>query len=341
LKWNKINRAKTVKLAAITVVLFQTLLNFPIANAGSKVELAYDNGNAGGLFTLTTGGLGEVGLGVHFSTRDTIMLGSNETTISKIRMYTSSNTFCWRIQNWNATAKQPGSTIIANGTTTATHEGWLDIDVGPLNVSRDFFVGIYNSTPSGNVTLSWDDSTNASRSIVISPGVSVKVDKNFLLRVIVDIPVNLQDIMVKIEELETEVEINQYLIDEMNNTLNMQLSTLTQYYGDLNGTFQELNNTFISRLDYLTQSCENVSQTVIEINAKIGEPSSTVFSDLEEILSKLDMILKRLGLPVGGSVLPIGEVKLILETMSDNLNAMVLLALFGVAVTWIARKQSG
>ncbi len=392
---------KMVKISVLSIILVQSLLSLPITYAGSKVELSYDNGNPSVEFTVTSGASGELGLGVHFSTSNLIMLGTNETTVSRIRMYTSPGSYIWRILDWNETGDQPGSTILATGSCTATETGWLEVDVGPVNVSREFFVGIYNSTPTGDATLFMDNSNNTGRTRVISPTIPIEVTNNWLLRVIVDLPVNLQDVMIKLDDMEsrlidleadlqflgmylilglnatlsdlqdnltqscenlnqTILEMNHTIISRLDNltcpvmpepvcpicgngtntTLIMQLGNLTQSCEDFNETLLSLNTTLTSRLDNLTQSCENVSQTVIEINTKIGEPNSTVFSELEEILSKLDLLLERLGLAVGGTIIPVRELRLVLEAMSDNLNTVIIMALFGIAVTWIARKQT-
>jgi hypothetical protein len=392
LKKNGNKLVKMVKISVLSIVLVQSLLFLPTTYAGSKVELAYDDGTTSIALTLDTGGVGEVGSGVHFSTINTLMLGTNETTVSGIRMYTVPGSYVWRILDWNETGDKPGSSVFASGSCTATETGWLEVDVGPVNVSREFFVGIYNSTPGGNVSLYMDNSNNTGRTRVISPGVPIVVSNNWLLRVIVDLPVNLQDVMSKLDDMEIRLieleadlqflgmylmfglnatlsdlqdnltqsceelngtlqEMNHTIISRLDNltlscgngtntTLSIQLSNLTQSCEDFNETLLALNSTLTSRLDNLTQSCENVSQTVIEINAKIGEPSSTVFSDLEEILSKLDLLLERLGLAVGGTIIPVRELKLVLDTMSENLNTVIILTLFGIAVTWIAKKQT-
>ena len=377
-------------------ILFQMQLGSQVAKgAGTELELAYDNGNPSDAFTLGSNGTDKVGLGVHFTSSNLVRVCTNETKISRIRVYTNPGTFIWRIQDWNENTALPGSTVLASGSATASEKGWLDIVVLAENVPREFFIGIYNSTDSGNVTLYFDNSPDVGRARIIISDSQAIISENFLVRAVVDIPYTLEDIMTINQMINCIVQNNWYDLDqindelhEMNRTLNSQLDNITRCCADmnhtiysmngtlddlnttfnyqivieelnatinarldnfsqccdtvnqtvavLNKTIPEMNNTIKTGLNNLSLSCGNVSETLLEINDKIGEPSSTVFSSLEEISTKLDMVLKRLGLPVGGSMLPIEELKLVLEVITENLYAMIVLAIFGIIVTWVS-----
>jgi hypothetical protein len=279
------NKLRMIAITTFSIILVQTLFGFPLVSAGTLVEYAYDNGNPANFIALDH--TSEICAGVHFTVTETSLLSSNETVLTRIRFYTGPmeiplvgffDTFTWKVMDWNETASQPGSTILASGKVTATQLGWLDIDVGNITVPREFFVGFCNTT----IVMYIDDSLYLGRNRVINTPVPIDVSPNFLVRAVVSLPVNLEDLITKLEELEAEVAQNQNTIEELNSTLDSRFNNLTSQY-------------------------KNVSQTTMEINSKIGVPTSTVFSKLDEILDKLDDLLLIFCPPVGGYVLlPVG-----------------------------------
>ena len=48
-------------------------------------------------------------------------------------------------------------------------------------------------------------------------------------------------------------------------------------------------------------------------------------------------ILQKLCLAIGGTIIPVRELELVLEAMLENLLTIIILALFGIAVSWVAR----
>ena len=85
---------------------------------------------------------------------------------------------------------------------------------------------------------------------------------------------------------------------------------------------------------------DEIKDEIDALETKLDECCTNSTSTQGDILSKLDLLLERFGLAVGGTIIPVRELKLVLDAMSDNLHTVIILALFGIAVTWIARKQA-
>lgn len=125
---------KTGKLLIFIVLLSVVSgisANTSFANASLEVEYNYDDGHF-------NGGVGGRIYGVHFSTTETILL--------KIKLFFLGGDpapyfYDWVVRTWDMGARQPGSEL-ASGYNASSHWGWHEVNVGPIEVSREFFIEI-------------------------------------------------------------------------------------------------------------------------------------------------------------------------------------------------------
>jgi len=85
--------------------------------------------------------------------------------------------------------------------------------------------------------------------------------------------------------------------------------------------------------------CNETQEDLDKIKVKIDELETQLDDCCNTTHSKLDDILRKLGLPVGGGLLPF-KLPEALEFVSDNIQAVALLALFSLVALWVTRKQS-
>jgi hypothetical protein len=189
-----------ITITVFSIILVQALFTFPIVLAPSEVEYGYCNENVDGFFIVTAGPVDEVGQGVHFSANEVVMISTNETWVKRIRVYTNETSLVWRILDWDEASNEPGTTIIANGTVSPPPgPAWFSFDISPIIVPSEFFVGFYNATPMGNVSIGYDNLPYNGRTRIFFP-IPILLENNLMIRVVVEIPETIEDLKIKIGE---------------------------------------------------------------------------------------------------------------------------------------------
>lgn len=272
-----VNGTKLLSVAILVSTLCGVFIPLTYADPGIEVEYKYDDNSDNGVH-------GHPGMGVHFSTTETLLLSIKFYLIWVDAPVTGD--FKWQVMEWDTSTGKPGA-VMANGDTSTTSDGWHEVSVGIVIVPTEFFVAlIWDDYPGIGV----DSSGPKTRSYARLPDWEL-LDTHYMIRAVMrpytieDIMGELQDTDHGLEEIKDEVKsVEEKLDDETLFTDDNEISDLLTEIKDAISAAQSAVMTAITSarnalIDLLGDLRTALTQEIDENEAK-----------LDEIEHKLDVV---------------------------------------------------